>query len=481
VSARTGEGLPELVAALRQALDSPPPRPDRGRPRLGIDRVFTIAGFGTVVTGTLTDGALRVGQDVTILPQGLAARVRGLQTHRQKVEVALPGGRAAANLVGVQVSDLRRGDVVTSPGCYTPTQRFDAQIRLLPHAPQPLQHNATVDLFAGASQTPARLRLLDVQVLEPGHVAWVQVETRWPIVVAPQDRFIIRLPSPSATLGGGYVVDPSPVARHRRFRAEVIGRLETLAHGTPEEILLQALDRAGPILEQTLLQQMGLPADVTREALGTLKSRGEVLPLVPERPWGALVSRGQWASLTSRLRSLLEAYHAQHPLRTGMPREELKSRLGLEARLYGEVVQRAVAEGVVSATEAVVYLPEHRPRFTPEQERRVEALLGRFRREPYSPPSVSEAEAEVGADVLGALVEEGRLLRLSDSVLFLPETYQHMLSAVIARLRRGEPVTIATVRDLFGTSRKYAQAFLEHLDRERITRRVGDERVLVQP
>jgi len=481
VSARTGEGLSELVTALRQALDSAPPRPDRGRPRLGIDRVFTMTGFGTVVTGTLTDGVLRVGQDVTILPQGLGARIRGLQTHRQKVEVALPGSRAAANLVGVQVSDLKRGDVVTTPGCYSPTQRFDAQVRLLPHAAQPLQHNATIDLFVGASQTPARIRLLDVQALEPGALAWAQIETDQPVVVAAQDRFIIRQPSPSATLGGGSVVDPKPVARYRRFRAEVIRRLETLAHGTPEDILIQALDRAGPIQEQALLQQAGLPPEIAGKALEDLKSRGEVLPLVPERPAGTLVSRGQWESLSSRLRSLLEAYHRQHPLRGGMPREELKSRLGLEARVYAEVVQRAVAEGVVSATEAVVSLPGYKPRFTPEQERLVEALLARFRREPFSPPSVSEAESEVGPEVLAALVEQGRLMRLSDSVLLLPETYERMLIAVIDRLRRGQPVTIATVRDLFSTSRKYAQAFLEYLDRERITRRVGDERVLLQP
>ncbi|MDI7276552.1 MAG: selenocysteine-specific translation elongation factor, partial [Anaerolineae bacterium] len=405
VSARTQEGLGELLAALRQALDSAPPRPDRGRPRLPIDRVFTMTGFGTVVTGTLSDGVLEVGQDVEILPGGLSSRIRGLQTHREKVDVASPGSRVAANLVGVQVSDLRRGDVAANPGSYSAVRRFDARVQLLPHAPRPLPHNAIVDLFVGASETPARLRLLDAQLLEPGQLAWVQVETRSPVVVVAQDRFIIRQPSPSATLGGGFVVDVNASSRHRRFRPEVTARLETLAHGTPEEILLQSLQRLGPSQAQVLLQQAGLPRELAEQALENLKRSGEIQPVLADRPAGTLMTREQWALLSARLRSLLEAYHDQYPLRIGMPREELKSRLSLEARLYAEVLQRAVAEGVVAATEAAISIPGHQPRFTPEQERRIQAMLARFHRQPYSPPGVSEAEAELGSDVLAALIE----------------------------------------------------------------------------
>ncbi len=478
VSARSGEGVEALLNALQVALEQAPPRPDRGRPRLPVDRVFTLAGFGTIVTGTLSDGTLHVGQEVEVLPGGLRSRIRGLQTHRQRVDVAAPGSRVALNLVGLDVSDLQRGDVVAAPGTYKPTQLFDARLQLLADALRPLPHHAAVDLFVGATQTQARLRLLDRPHLEPGQLSWVQLEAQTPVVVVAQDRFIIRQPSPSATLGGGFVVDPHPGRRHRRFRPEVLARLETLAHGTPEEILLQTLERLGPVPAQTLLGQSGLPRDAAGVALAGLQESGQVFSLLPPVSTSALVSRGQWASLTARTQSLLEAYHAQYPLRLGMPREELKSRLNLEGRLYADVLQRAVADGVVNATEAVVYLPSHEIRFTPEQERHVAALLARFARNPYSPPSVSEAEAEVGPDVLAALLEQGRLLRLSDSVLLSAETYRSMLASVLERLRRGEPVTVATVRDLFGTSRKYALAFLEHLDRERITRRVGDERVL---
>mgnify|MGYP005836725341 FL=1 len=480
VSARTGQGIEELLAALQDTLAQTPSRPDRGRPRLPVDRVFTLAGFGTVVTGTLSDGTLRTGQEVEILPPGLRPRIRGLQTHKQRIDAAVPGSRVAINLVGVDVSQIERGHVVAEPGAYRPTRLFDAHLDLLPGAARALGHNAAVDLFVGASQAVARVRLLDRSLLEPGQAAWVQVQCLSPVVVAAGDRFVIRQASPSATLGGGTVVDPHPGRRHRRSRPEVISRLETLAHGTPEEVLLQTLERLGPGPLGALVKASGLAPEAAESALEKLCRSGQVFPLVDGQPAGALISRGQWAALTGQMRSLLRAYHAQHPLRQGMPREELKSRLDLEPRVYVDALQRAAAEGVIQASEGLVRLAGYEPRFTDDQRRQIDSLLARFARNPYSPPSTTEAEAEVGADVLAALIEQGRLVRLSDTVLLLPAAYQAMLEAVTARLRRGESVTVATVRDLFGTSRKYALALLEYLDRERITRRVGDERVLMQ-
>ncbi len=479
VSARTGQGIGALLTALQQVMEQAPPRPDRGRPRLPIDRIFTMPGFGTIVTGTLSDGALHVGQEVEVLPRKLRSRIRGLQTHKQRVDVAAPASRVAANLVGVDLADIARGDVLAAPGFYHPTDLFDARLQLLGDTPRPMPHSSTVDLFTGASEAQARLRLLDRDEIKPGEVAWVQLEVAAPVVVVARDRFIIRQPSPSATLGGGFVADAHPERRHRRYQPQVLERLDTLAHGTPEEILLQALERIGPAPVQVLLGQAGLARDVAEAALATLRGSGQVFPLVPGSAASALIAQAQWASLGARIRSLLEAYHAQYPLRPGMPREELKSRLNLEARLYADALQRAGAEGILESSEATVRLSGFRPRFTPEQERRVAALLARFAQSPYSPPSAPEAEAEVGPDVLAALVDQGRLVRLSDSVLLSEEAYRTMLDQVLERLRRGESVTVATVRDLFGSSRKYALAFLEYLDRQRITRRVGDERVLM--
>ena len=230
VSARKRRGLAELLAVLEGVLAEIPPRRDLGRPRLPIDRVFTIQGFGTVVTGTLSDGRLRVGDEVEILPRGLKARIRGLQTHKQKVEVAVPGSRVAVNLAGVTLDELRRGDVVSLPGLFRPTRLLDAQLDLLPDAPRALRHNAGLDFFTAASEIPGHVRLLGVQELVPGASAWVQIALDEPTVIARNDRFVLRQPSPSLTIGGGTVLDPHPPRRLRRFRAETV----QVAHELPQ-------------------------------------------------------------------------------------------------------------------------------------------------------------------------------------------------------------------------------------------------------
>ncbi len=239
-SAVSRQGLPELLAALDAALDAAPGRRDLARPRLPIDRVFTITGFGTVVTGTLQDGALRTGQEVEILPRGLRARVRGLQTHKRAVEMGAPGVRLAVNLAGVAKSDLARGDVLALPGQLRPTMALDVRLDVLAGAPRPVAHNAVLDLYLGASETPARVVLLEGDELQPGESGWAQLRLARPIVAAWGDRFILRVPSPSLTIGGGVVVEPW-ARRHRRSDAAVLARLVTLSQGNPEEIVLAAL------------------------------------------------------------------------------------------------------------------------------------------------------------------------------------------------------------------------------------------------
>ena len=487
VSARTGQGLETLVAELDRLLATTPPRLDLGRPRLPIDRVFTIAGFGTVVTGTLIDGRFRVGQEVEILPQGLKARIRGLQTHKRKIEEAVPGSRVAINLTGVSTDQLQRGDVVTTPGWLEPTQLMDVRLQLLSDAPKPLKHNVEVEFFSGSAQIMARVRLLGAEQIDPGRTGWAQLRLAHPTAVVRKDRFIIRQPSPSLTIGGGVIVDPHPRRRHRRFRPEVLQRLETLAHGTPEEILLEALRRREPRPARELIQQSGLSQEAAQESLGKLLAAGQILVLGAEKGMDpqALAASGKplisalgWAGLMDRVTGLLGEYHRQHPLRVGMPRGELKSRLRLETRLFNEVVELAARQGIVALAGETLRLPEHEVRFSPQQQARVDALLAAFAKNPYTPPSVAEAEALVGPEVLRALIEQGVLVKVSEDVCFLEETYREMVDRVVGHIKERGSITVAQVRDMFGASRKYALALMEHLDDRRVTRRVGDERVL---
>lgn len=492
-SARTGEGLEQLLSELDDYLATSAPRRDVGKPRLPVDRVFTVAGFGTVVTGTLNDGTLATGQEVEILPSGITARIRGLQTHKQKIDQAVPGSRVAVNLTGVSKDQVFRGDVVTTPGWLQPTLLVDCYLRYLPDAPLPLKHNTRVDFFSGAAETYARVRLLGTRVLAPGEEGWVQLRLEKPVALTKGDRFILRQPSPSVTIGGGRVVNPFPGRRHRRFRADVIERLETLAHGTPEEILLQDLERRQPCEVRDLYRHSNLSLEQARESLGLLLRDGQAFVLdsglaadsgrPAVRDASFLITRSGWGALRERMESLLAGYHSQYPLRGGMPREEVKSRLApyvaqLTSRLFNEIVDQAVSEGWLAEAGGAIRLASHQITFNPKQQQAVDYLLYTFRQEPYTTPSVAQCEEQVGSEVLSALVEQGDLIKLGDDVIFMTETYDEMVNRVVAHLKEQGTITVAQMRDMFGTSRKYALAVLGHLDEKRITRRVGDERVL---
>ncbi len=437
----------------------------------------------------MLDGPLHVGAEVEILPKGLRARVRGLQTHQQQQEVALPGTRVAVNLAGVSHRDLARGDVLALPGRLRPTDLLDVQLRLIPAAPQPLVQNARLDLFVGATEVPCRVTLLDRDELRPGETGWLQLRLARPIAVARGDRYILRLPSPSRTLGGGMVVDTHP-PRHRRFRAEVIAALEALARGTPTDLLRRALSDGEPHAWPVLLQASGLTMDAGAAGLAELVASGEAIILgdsdrrseigdsSPQSLGADLQSRwvlsaSGWATLCNKVTAALQSYHRRYPLRMGMPREELRSRLRLSSEGLEALLTTAAARRLVVVQGSSVRLPAHVPTLAPEQERAARRLLEAFAATPYSPPA-----PDLDAEVLGWLVEQGKIVRVSADVAFLPATYTEMVDWVREQIRRTGEVTVAQFRDRFKTSRKYALALLEHLDERKITRRLGDVRVL---
>ncbi len=499
-SARTEQGLDELMYALQEVLADVEPQADRGRPRLSIDRVFTVSGFGTVVTGTLIDGYLRVGEEVEIQPQELKARIRGLQTHKEAVERAVPGSRVAINLSGVDKDALKRGDVVTSPGWLHPTTLVDVQLRYLPDmlwadlgqfAQRPLRHNTRLKFYTRAAEVMARVRLLGKERLLPGQTGWVQLELQEPVAVVKGDRYIVRLPSPPTTVGGGIVVDPHPGRKHRRFRSPVVEHLKTLAQGSPSSILLQTLERQGPVSIGSLFEAARLGEDAERALIQLLDEDQAVLLTGGKNQertaahWSRageqlVVARDWWRQLMTRATDELSAYHKSFPLRTGMPREALRSSLRLTPRIFDAAMAQANAEGVVVDEGATVRLPSHTVELGPGQRQRVEDLLARFHREPYAPPSVKESAEAVGEDVLRVLLQRGELEQVGPDVVFLSETYQEMVRRVEETIQRQGSITLAEVRDMFDSSRKYAQALLEHLDEAGVTRRVGDKRILRQ-
>lgn len=486
VSALTGDGLAELRRALVKCLRVQPIRPDWGKPRLAIDRVFTVVGFGTVVTGTLLEGRLSVGDEVEIVPGGHRARVRGLQTHHTVLEEAVPGTRVAINLTGVGRGELHRGAVVVRPGGLQPTRRLDVSIRLLAgeHNSIPLRHNDLVKLFVGSAEVMARVRGLSAREILTGEDGWLQLELSAPVAVLKGDRFILRRPSPGTTIGGGKVVDAVPRRRHRLQDRAVLDRMEILSRGSTNEIMLHTLDASGISTMQETIAESGLIVDQAMEALTRLSSVGEIVvlgeaaPDLASRSTALIVSRGRRELLAQEIHSFLTQYHTTYPLRLGMRREELKSRLSLQARAFNALIKHSANIGELVEDGVLIHLPAHRVMFDESQQQRVNALIACFRNDIYKTPSRKEAVTVVGEEVLSALLDRGDLLAVSAEILFLAETYVEMEMRIKEQIGIAGSVTIAGVRDIFDTSRKYALALLEYMDREEITMRRGDTRVL---
>jgi len=485
VSSRTHQGVPELLKALSDCLAERPPRPDLGRPRLPVDRIFTIAGFGTVVTGTLSDGSLRIGDEVEILPTLLHGRVRGLQTHKRKEDVAIPGSRTAVNISGINVDQIQRGNIIAHPGDYKSSRRIDVRFRLLPDVTQSLKHNTRVKLFLGAAEVVSRVRLLGSDELLPGEEGWLQLELEEPLVAIRGDRYILRRPSPSETLGGGIVVDAHPKDRHKRFSIEELANLDTLARGTPAEILFQALLTLGFTSLQEIISRSNLESKTAENAIQELFDAGQILAVDSGgqgsiSPQTLITSKSYWGQFTMRVVREVEEYHKAYPLRRGILREELKSRLKLSSQLFNASIRKIVTEGILSENGLFVQRPGYGISFNTQQQQLVERLLARFVSSPYAPPSVKECLADVGEDIYNAMIDLGILIPIPPDVVFRRQDYDLMVREVVKLLKTKGTLTAAEVRDHFHTSRRYALALLEYLDAQGITIREGDNRRLKQ-
>lgn len=486
VSATTGKGLLDLRATLSSLLGTLAPRRNRARPRLPIDRVFSLSGFGTVVTGTLLDGQVAVGDGVEILPAGHSARVRGLQSHKQGIAQGQPGSRLAMNLSGIDTDQIARGNVVAKPGTLRTTMLIDVRVRLLPDAVKPLVHNQIVDFFCGAAEIPATVRLLGAEAVEPGQEGWLQLRLERPAVVVSGDRYILRQPSPSMTLGGGVVLSPHPRRRWKRFDPAVLQRLETLTKGAPDEILLQTLSRHPFRTAKEVIAQSELDLETAQSALDELRTTGAILA-VGESSDPPLVTVEIWEQSKERLTTLLEQFHQGSPLRRGMARGEVRSRLltllpvdDLPVRLFNAIIEKAQAAALVAGDDSVLWRHGFAVSLTLEQQMLVDHVLEQFAQAPYAPPGEADIARLLGAqtDLLDAMLEQGHLVRITGGLLFRRNDFDAMVEQVRIKTAEQGTITLAAVRDLFGTSRKYAQSLLEEMDARRITRREGDARVL---
>jgi selenocysteine-specific elongation factor len=463
VSAVTGQGLGELTAAVDAVFEKLEPRADRGRPRLPIDRVFTMSGFGTVVTGTLVDGAIAVGDELQVLPSGGSARIRGLQQHNQKVDTAAPGNRVAANVIGVVKDDLHRGDVLAASHTLVATRRVDTRVRVLASAPKGLRHGAELLLHTGTAEVGCRAILLEGDTIEPGAQGWVQLYLDRPIAAANDDRFILRIPSPSSTVAGGHFQDVAP-RKHPRHDAAVHASLERRA--------------AGDVLQEELRKY---PRGVAVSALlkATMASEADVSRLRARKVGEWLFAEEAWTAVADRASRELGAYHTSHPLRRGMPREELRSRLGIQPAIFPSLLKALAEDRGVEERDGEVAARTHQVAVE-APDGPAARLLSLLATEPFAPPSLSEAARTTGAttEMVRAMAQRGDIVRLSDDIAFTRDAYARAVNVVKAQIASTGSVSVAQLRDRLGASRRPMLALLEYLDAARVTRRVGDARVL---
>lgn len=480
VSARTSSGIPELLEQIQQTLKGMPGRKNLEKPRLPVDRVFTLTGFGTVVTGTLLDGSFKIGDEVVSLPEGKTGRIRGLQNHHHKLQKIDPGFRAAVNIINLSHQDIARGDVIAHPGDYKPTKLLDAHFRLLKDCPYPVKHNLEVKLFLGSGETTAHVRLLGSQGLQPGQEAFIQLRTDHPVVASKGDCFILRLPSPSETLGGGVILDPDPGQIYKRFDQNNLLRLEKMLSGSESELLSQILENQKVTSLSALAQKSALPAQDIGQLVTLMLQNGEAIALGKNKDISklTLLDPAYWQDLQKKGLESLRAFHKAFPYKAGMPREEFKSVLGLTQALFDQVVDKLAEEALLLQQGSLVWAVEHKVILSPEDEARVTPILAEFNTNPFSPPDISQLKMQIGSDLLEGLLSSQKLIAVSDQVLFTPQALKQMREWVRETIQAKGQLSLAEFRDHFKTSRKYAAAVLEYFDATGFTYRKGDVRGL---
>ena len=459
VSAPAGQGIPELLAELDDAVRAAPPAPDLGRPRLWVDRVFTVAGSGTVVTGTLMGGSFRTGDDVELSPQGRRARVRAIQSHKKDLDTVGPGNRVAVNLAGLERRGAQRGDAVVAPRRWRTTSRVDVLLRVSPAALTGRSHELTEKgahlLYVGSAETPVRVKLLDAPTISSGEEGFAQLYLRDPLPLGRGDRFVLRDAGRVMTFGGGIVLDPAP-SPARRVDPRHLALLERLRDGDASHALRTLIEAHGELALEDALARSGAAAVPE-----------DLIQLGPR-----VISPPRLDELQTRLRQALGEHHRNRPLEKVMGREALRAELDLEP---------AVFDGLLAITEDVheegagVRLATHAVGLDPRQQRARDELVAEIEIAGFQPPLAAQLKAD--SALLRALTESGELVRIENFYLTAAQANEAR-ARVRSRIEEEGPVTVAQIRDLLGTSRKYAVPLCEWLDSTGATLRRGDLRVL---
>jgi len=483
VSSLTGQGLPDLISALEQLSAEVEEKSAAGIFRLPVDRVFTMRGFGTVVTGTAVSGTLSVGDPVTLYPQEIPAKVRGIQVHNKDTEQVRAGLRTAINLQGIEKNAVHRGDVVATAQSLRPTRLLDLNIRLLPSAPRPLKHRSQVRFHSGTSEMLGRVILLEGDEIKPGESQFAQIRFVEPVALLPGDLAVLRSYSPVLTIGGAEVLNVVP-PKHKRLAPEVREQLTVFQSGKDEEKTALQVLLAGPkgLTRTELGRVLPFPPKKLDEIIQDLLSRKVLVQW--DRDSRALIHSRELAALFQSVERILGDYHKLQPLKPGLIKEELKSRLPQiqEGKLFNFLLNRMTEEQIVVQEKELVRLSGHKVRLQAEEQAVQESLERIYRESGLQPPYFKELEEKFPKGrpkaVLDLMVKEGKLVKVKEDLYFHREAVENLKKRLIQWLKEKGEITTSEFKDLTGSSRKYTIPLLEYFDAMQITMRVEDKRLL---
>ncbi len=488
VSAFTGQNIPELKRMILEKVRSVGLR--RSEPelfRLPIDRVFTMEGFGTVVTGTLLEGSCKAGEEVMVYPQERILKIRGIQSHGQKEDEAYAGQRTAINLANVKKEDLLRGEVLAAPGTLTNSTFLDVKITLFSNTDRLLKNGDRVHFNYGSAQTIAKAVLLDKDSIGAGESAYAQLRFDTPLAVKRTDRFIIRFYSPVETFGGGIILDSCP-GKHKRHQEELISALQIRETGTDDEILELVLKEESihfPSVHM-LAAKLNWTDNETESRMETLKKQKKALSLND----GNFFHKAFWERMTDKTTEILTAFHKENPIAQGMEKEEIKSRLlasfYLKDAKKGDVLlNELLKRGIITASGSTVAAAGFSAQYSDAHSDMRNSMIKTYQEAGFEAPSTDEVMAQFkdkkqAKQVLSDLFKEGVLIKLNPGAYLYKDHYERAMALLRNHYKTHDTMSLAEFRDMLGTSRKYVLLILDHLDQQKITKLQGDARVLLK-
>jgi selenocysteine-specific elongation factor len=485
VSAVKEQGLPEFSRILETICNQVPERSMSSLFRLPVDRVFTMKGFGTVITGSLISGRVQVGDTVMIYPSMITSRVRGIQVHNQGVNMAEAGQRTAINFQGLEKAAINRGEMLALPGTLKPSFMVDLQLQYLASNKKPIKNRTRVRFHTGTSEILGNLVLLDREELPPGEKAAVQVRLDEPVCLVKDDRFVIRSYSPVRTIGGGQVLNPIP-PKHKRFKADVIRGLQSIAERSPEELIAYYIDQTGHA--GAAFSDLVLMTNITEKSLEqqlqALLSRKNVL--LVDRDSRIYMHTNGFQRLRQDLTGHLERYHKTNPLKAGMPKEELKTKLppNLSPKLFNLLMNQMLKDGEINVVEDTVHLASHTVALGADQENIRDKIIKTYRQSGLQPPYFKELGKQLTADqarardVLNLLVKEGRLVKVKEDLYFDADAVTRLKQRLVEFLTVNGEISTPQFKEMTAASRKYVIPLIEFFDAQNFTIRIGDIRKL---